>query len=114
VLARNRISAAHMNALTQPLNAHPRVKASRHIGMIWAWDIDVAEPTFAARYHRAALDEGLLLRPIGATLYFMPPYTLTPQDQAHLVQGSLRVLDRVLAECDALTATPDGPALSMA
>jgi len=44
----------------------------------------------------------------------MPPYTLTPQDQAHLVQGSLRVLDRVLAECDALTATPDGPALSMA
>ncbi len=114
VLARNRISAAHMNTLVQLLNAHPRVKASRHIGMIWAWDIDVAEPTFAARYHRAALDEGLLLRPIGATLYCMPPYTLTPQDQAHLAQGSLRVLERVLAECDALTATPDDPTLSMA
>jgi hypothetical protein len=49
--------------------------------MIWAWDIDTDEPTFAARYHRAALDAGLLLRPIGATLYVMPPYVLTESDQ---------------------------------
>ncbi|OGA80423.1 MAG: adenosylmethionine--8-amino-7-oxononanoate transaminase [Burkholderiales bacterium RIFCSPHIGHO2_01_FULL_63_240] len=102
VLARNREAAAHFNALTEPLRRHPRVKASRHLGMIWAWDIDTTEPTFAARYHRAALDAGLLLRPIGSTLYAMPPYVLSPDDQRHLADGLLRVLEQVLAEVDAL------------
>ena len=75
--------------------------------MIWAWDIDTTEPTFAARYHRAALDAGLLLRPIGATLYAMPPYVLTPDDQRHLADGLLSVLDRVLTEVDALPAVSE-------
>ncbi|WP_298013821.1 adenosylmethionine--8-amino-7-oxononanoate transaminase [uncultured Aquabacterium sp.] len=102
VLARNREAAARFDDLTAPLRAHPRVKAHRRIGMIWAWDIDVAEPTFAARYHRAAMEAGLLLRPIGATLYVMPPYVLTPADQSFLAEGLLRVLGQVLSECDAL------------
>ncbi len=119
VLARNRLSAQRFTELAHGLRQHPRVKASRHIGMIWAWDVDTAEPTFAARYHRAALDEGLLLRPIGHTLYVMPPYVLTEAEQGFLIEGAIRVLDRVLAECDALDSTSSawptqGPALSMA
>jgi adenosylmethionine-8-amino-7-oxononanoate aminotransferase len=102
VLARNRIAAERFTELAQPLSRHPRVKATRHIGMIWAWDIDTDEPTFAARYHRAALDAGLLLRPIGSTLYAMPPYVLTDADQRFLAKGALRVLEQVLAEADRL------------
>jgi adenosylmethionine-8-amino-7-oxononanoate aminotransferase len=97
VLARNQASAERLSALAEPLTRHPRVKAHRHIGMIWAWDIDTADATFAARFHRTALDEGLLLRPIGNSLYFMPPYVLSEADMRHLVDGSLRTLDRVLA-----------------
>ncbi|MFY9459327.1 MAG: aminotransferase class III-fold pyridoxal phosphate-dependent enzyme, partial [Aquabacterium commune] len=108
VLARNREAAAHFHALTEPLRRHPRVKAHRHIGMVWAWDIDVrsdtTEPTFAQRCHRVALDAGLLLRPIGHTLYVMPPYVLSPDDQRFLADGLLTVLDAVLAEVDALPA----------
>jgi adenosylmethionine-8-amino-7-oxononanoate aminotransferase len=102
VLARNRVAAERFTQLTAPLRAHPRVKASRHLGMIWAWDIDTQEPTFAARYHHAAMAAGLLLRPIGSTLYVMPPYVLTESDQRHLAEGMLRVLDQVLADIDAL------------
>lgn len=102
VLARNRCAAERFTRLTAPLSAHPRVKAARHIGMIWAWDIDVAEPTFAARFHQAALDAGLLLRPIGHTLYVMPPYVLSETDQTFLAEGMLRVLDQVLTEVDTL------------
>ncbi|WP_198425242.1 aminotransferase class III-fold pyridoxal phosphate-dependent enzyme, partial [Salmonella enterica] len=40
VLARNRIAAERFTRLTEPLSRHPRVKSSRHIGMIWAWDVD--------------------------------------------------------------------------
>ncbi|RZI84972.1 MAG: adenosylmethionine--8-amino-7-oxononanoate transaminase [Rubrivivax sp.] len=98
VLARNRVTAARLTTLAEPLTHHPRVKAHRHVGMIWAWDIDTDDPTFAARLHRSALDAGLLLRPIGNTLYFMPPYVLSDDDLRHLVDGTLRVLDQVLAD----------------
>jgi adenosylmethionine---8-amino-7-oxononanoate aminotransferase len=105
VLARNRLAAVRFTELAAPLTQHPRVKASRHIGMIWAWDVDTTEPTFAARYHRAALDAGLLLRPIGSTLYVMPPYVLSEPDQRFLAQGALRVLDQVLGEIALLQAS---------
>lgn len=104
VLARNRIAAERFTQLSAPLRQHPRIKASRHIGMIWAWDVDTAEPTFAARYHQAAMEAGLLLRPIGSTLYAMPPYVLTEADQRFLAEGALHVFDQVLAEIDALPA----------
>ncbi|MDO9236445.1 MAG: adenosylmethionine--8-amino-7-oxononanoate transaminase [Aquabacterium sp.] len=102
VLARNAVAAQRLTELTAPLSRHPRIKAARHIGMIWAWDVDTSEPTFAARYHRAALDAGLLLRPIGSTLYMMPPYVLTEDEQRFLADGALQVLDQVLAEVDQL------------
>lgn len=105
VLARNRLRAARFTQLAQPLSQHPRIKASRHIGMIWAWDVDTTEPTFAARYHQAALRAGLLLRPIGTTLYAMPPYVLSDADQQCLADGLLSVLDEVLAEIDGLPAS---------
>jgi adenosylmethionine---8-amino-7-oxononanoate aminotransferase len=114
VLDHNRVAAARFNALAEPLTRHPRVKAHRHLGMVWAWDIDVAEPTFAARFHRAALQEGLLMRPIGHTLYAMPPYVLTEADQRHLIDGCLRVLASVLPECDALAGVPTDRPLNMA
>ena len=98
VLADNRMSAQRLTALAEPLTRHAAVKSSRQLGMIWAWDIDTQDPTFASRYHRAAMDEGVLLRPIGHTLYFMPPYVLTEADQAFLVRASLKVLDKVLSE----------------
>lgn len=98
VLADNRVAAARLSALADPLNRHPAIRSHRQLGMIWAWEVDTSDPTFAARYHRAAMEEGVLLRPIGHTLYFMPPYVLTEADQAHLVQASVRALDRVLAD----------------
>ncbi|MDE2402098.1 MAG: adenosylmethionine--8-amino-7-oxononanoate transaminase [Burkholderiales bacterium] len=97
VLARNRATAARLSALAAPLTRHPRVSSHRQIGMIWAWDIDTTDPTFAARFHRTALDMGLLLRPIGNSLYFMPPYVLTEADMQHLVDGAVRTLEQVLA-----------------
>ena len=115
VLSRNRLAAERFTQLTAPLRAHPRVKATRHLGMIWAWDIDTTEPTFAARYHRAALEAGLLLRPIGSTLYVMPPYVLTEADQTLLADGLVSVLNQVLSDIDALPApTVHGDAMRMA
>jgi adenosylmethionine-8-amino-7-oxononanoate aminotransferase len=96
-LARNRDTAQRLSDAAQALNAHPRLQNARHMGMLWAWDAVTDDPLFSRRFHRAALDLGLLLRPIGRTLYFMPPYVINDADMAHLVEGSLRALDRALS-----------------
>jgi adenosylmethionine-8-amino-7-oxononanoate aminotransferase len=48
---------------------------------------------------------GLLLRPIGATVYAMPPYVLDAEAVQHLAVNALAALDATLAE-EAGTPTP--------
>ncbi|MPT11960.1 adenosylmethionine--8-amino-7-oxononanoate transaminase [Comamonas sp.] len=97
-LVANRQLARKISAAFAGLNAHPRVSNARQQGMIWAWDIDSVLPDFAQRYHQAALDLGLLLRPIGSTLYCMPPYVLDDADIAHLAQAALAALNTTLQQ----------------
>jgi adenosylmethionine-8-amino-7-oxononanoate aminotransferase len=96
VLDRNRATAARLNVLAAPIAGHPRVHATRQLGMLWAFDIEAPPPGFSGRYHLAARAQGLLLRPIGATLYFMPPYILDDAALEHLATGALRALDEAL------------------
>ncbi len=97
VLERNRETAARLTRLAEPLARHPQVRHVRQLGMLWAFDIATEDPRFAARYHQAALGQGLLLRPIGNTLYFMPPYVIDDEAMQQLADGSLRALHAVLA-----------------
>lgn len=97
-LARNRTTAQALDTLLAPLTAHPRVRHPRRQGMIWAWDIETPLPDFARRYQGHALARGLVLRPIGQTLYFMPPYVLDEDAMQHLAHGALAALDATLAE----------------
>ena len=100
-IERNRDTAASLSDAARALDEHPRVCNARRLGMIWAWDVLTDDPSFSRRYHRAALDEGILLRPIGRTLYFMPPYVLDGDAMDHLVKGAVSALDRVLADSPA-------------
>ena len=84
-----------MNTLAAPLAHHPRVTHWRNIGMIWAFEVRSDEPTLSRDVHQAALEREVLLRPIGSTVYFMPPYTLTEDEQALLVERTLEVLEQV-------------------
>ncbi len=97
-LAANRQLAAAIDAACAPLSAHPRVRHARRLGMIWAWDVDTALPDFARRYHRHAMARGLVLRPIGNTLYAMPPYVLDEAEVQHLATQALAALEATLAE----------------
>ena len=61
--------------------------------MIWAFDVADATPDFATRFHRAALAQGVFMRPIGNTVYFMPPYVTSADDMRGLAGTTLRCLD---------------------
>ena len=95
VIAVNKTKAAYLSHAAKALEQHPRVKNFRHTGMIWAFDIDTADPAFARRFFSAALERELLLRPIGNTLYFMPPYVISETEMDFLVTGTLAALDAV-------------------
>lgn len=97
-LQANQQLARRISATLAPISAHPRVRHARHMGMIWAWDVDCALPDFALRYHAAALRHGLLLRPIGHTLYCMPPYVLDDEAVAHLGRAALAALEDCLLQ----------------
>jgi adenosylmethionine-8-amino-7-oxononanoate aminotransferase len=98
VIAGNVGRARRLTELFAPLAAHPSVKRSRHQGMIWAWDIDARRPHFARRYAAHALAHGVLLRPIGPTLYAMPPYLMDDAAMTHLAHGALAALEATWAE----------------
>ena len=60
----------------------------RQRGMITAFEVDTNNPQFFRDCYAAALRHGLLLRPIGNTVYWMPPYCLSAMDTEHLVQAT--------------------------
>ena len=96
VLAANRNRARLIAESSQVIGKHPRVSNLRQTGMITAFDVDTDDPAFSRHYHRAALEQGVLLRPIGKTVYFMPPYVITGSDIDHLVGAAQRALERTL------------------
>jgi adenosylmethionine-8-amino-7-oxononanoate aminotransferase len=97
-LACNAALARTLDDALAPLAHHPRVSHARRLGMIWAWDVQTTLPDFSRRYHRHAMARGLLLRPIGRTLYAMPPYVLDAEGVQWLAQGALAALEATLAE----------------
>jgi adenosylmethionine---8-amino-7-oxononanoate aminotransferase len=95
VIRCNRITADEMSQASRLIAQHPRVKNYRHLGMIWAFEVDEAAPDFARRFYQAALKRELLLRPIGNTVYFMPPYVISKEEIGFLVTRTLEILNEL-------------------
>jgi adenosylmethionine---8-amino-7-oxononanoate aminotransferase len=99
VLARNAETAEVLDAAFAPLTQHKAIQNARRLGMIWAWDVKPSHiPHFARRYTQHAMANGVLLRPIGQTIYAMPPYVMDAQAAQHLARGALAALETTLAE----------------
>ena len=96
----NRHQAACLAAAFAPLAAHPRVQHLRQRGMILAFDVVEAGERFSERFHLAARAHALLIRPIGATVYLMPPYLIDEAAADFLATAVRATLDEVLAHAD--------------
>ncbi len=93
VLAVNAQTSRRWHAIAAPIARHPRVRDFRQRGMIIAFDVDSGRGDFARWFFSEALQRGLLLRPIGDTVYFMPPYIVTDGEFSMLVERTLQILD---------------------
>lgn len=65
----------------------------RRCGTIVAFDLPEAKEDFPRRAAVAALERGLLLRPLGQTVYVMPPYDTRPEE----IDFACEAIDRTLA-----------------
>ena len=96
-LKNNRHLSNVITKALQPLASHSAVRHFRNTGMIWAMDVDTSQIDFSRRYFAAAMERGILVRPIGNTLYLMPPYVLSESNAEWLAGQMLSALHATLA-----------------
>lgn len=106
VLQKNALTAARMGALAAPLADHAHVADLRQAGMIVAFELtlngDKRTPFPAAqrvglKAYRSALAQGVVLRPLGDVLYWMPPYCVDDAQMETLAQVTRRAIDEAVS-----------------
>lgn len=93
VINQNKIKSEYINSLWQGFAEFKSVKNIRHQGMVFAFDIEHPNPRFGLEIYLKALEFGLLLRPLGNTIYFMPPYVIN-NDEINYVISSIKEILR--------------------
>lgn len=91
IIAENSLKTERFNQIIKKLTQRHDVQNFRNLGMIWAFDT----PYQAQALHHAGLQENILIRPIGNTTYFMPPYIITDDNFSFLVDKTMKSLDYV-------------------
>lgn len=95
VLGNNRQLAAVMAKGVERFQDHPNVAEVRQTGMIVAIELVRNKKTRESypwqqrrglKVYQYALGRGVLLRPLGNVIYFMPPYVITEQEIALMIE----------------------------
>lgn len=89
VITGNQLLAQHMAKQAERFQAHPHIAEVRQTGMILALELvqdkarQIAYPWQQRRglqVYQYALSKGVMLRPLGNVIYFMPPYVISPEE----------------------------------
>jgi adenosylmethionine-8-amino-7-oxononanoate aminotransferase len=107
VIVKNRALASHMAKAAAPLADHAHVAEVRQHGMILAIEM-VKDKKSRTPYpwqerrgltvYQHGLKRGVLLRPVGPVVYFMPPYVITPEEIDFMVQVAKEGIDLAVAD----------------
>jgi adenosylmethionine-8-amino-7-oxononanoate aminotransferase len=102
-IEKNVLKGALLNRLTtERAKHHPYVGEVRSLGMLTAIEL-VLDPLTKTSFspetrvgyeiYKRALKKGLLLRPLGNVLYFLPPYCVTEEQLSHMVNICFECID---------------------
>jgi len=106
VVAQNRGRAARMAEIAAPIGEHACVGDLRQTGMILAFELVADRRTRASfpaderrglRAYHHALQRGVLLRPLGDVLYWMPPYCIDDGELAMLADVTRTAIEAACA-----------------
>ena len=94
VLEKNAQKTTYLNSKLQLFTGLP-IQHLRHQGMIFAFDVITENAEFSKQFYQAAIKQGVLLRPIGNTVYFMPPYTISEDEMDFMMQATVKALQEI-------------------
>lgn len=118
VIEANKALAARMASATAHLADHPHVAEVRQTGMALAIEMvqDKASKTAypwqerrGLQVYQHALERGALLRPLGSVVYFLPPYTITPEQIDFLAEVASEGIDVATRAAVSVALRPGAP-----
>ena len=92
-----RIMRAHVE-FDRRIKGHPLVRESRQCGVIYALELAVDTDrygNFRDEVFAFFMERGIYLRPLGATVYLLPPYIITEGELARLHEGLEALLEHL-------------------
>ena len=95
VINQNNKTSAYISERMKKLTTLP-ISNIRNIGMIWAFDLEEVTKKTLKKISMKAINRGLLIRPIGQTIYFMPPYVINHDEIDFMIGTTLEVVESSL------------------
>ncbi|MDR6299563.1 adenosylmethionine--8-amino-7-oxononanoate transaminase [Mesonia maritima] len=78
------------------LNLHPKVAETRNLGVIFAIDLNIEMERYGStrdNIFKSFLKKGIYLRPLGKTIYIVPPYIISKEELSKIYKSITEVLD---------------------
>lgn len=69
-----------------------KMKNLRQLGMILAFELDLPYQRAGFEFYLKALEKGILLRPLGNTIYLMPPYIVQEDEISQIAEKMSEIL----------------------
>ena len=97
VLGDNRKKSAYILEKLEKFKNLPNVKEVRQTGMVAAIELKgySAEERIGLKVYQYGLDHGVLLRPLGHIVYFMPPYIITYEEIDKMIDTAYEAIKRL-------------------
>ena len=83
IISQNKIKSKKLTVLLNEIK-HLPLHNFRHLGMIWAFELD--KRIHIENFTKNCLDHGLFIRPLGQTVYLMPPYCISDHEMQFMVK----------------------------
>jgi adenosylmethionine-8-amino-7-oxononanoate aminotransferase len=93
------VNQSHLN-FEAKIKAHPKVKTTRVLGVIFALEIKTESQesyygTMRNKLYNFFIENGVILRPVGNIVYILPPYIITPSQLEKVYDTIEKALERV-------------------
>ncbi len=98
VLEENRKKSEYIAHKLDRFRAFANVKEVRQLGMVAAIELQGYKPheRIGLKIYQYGLDHGVLLRPLGNVIYFMPPYIITFEEIDTMMQAAFEAIENLL------------------
>jgi len=98
IIQENEKKAKYMSEKLQKFRSLKNVKSIRQQGMISVVELDgyESEERIGLKIHEYCLDNGVLIRPLGHVVYFMPPYIITNDEIDKMMDTTYEAINSLI------------------